>query len=396
MAQKKNKRVVIALNLAKSDGRLKLAGLMRYLDSRHIRWDLRIKRGYEELSPRGVEELPAWDIDGIIFSWPVNNEDSKLVASNLSKLDIPLVVIDPGDCQAFRDRTHNLVIIKSSTDSIGVAAADFFVSQGSCRTYGYVPDVLNRDWSTQRGKAFKEALKARNSDCVFFQPSRQQMNDFDELRLWLRNLPKPAGILVAYDDRALTVIEACSAENISIPKDISILSVDNDDLVCENCIPTLSSLLPDNEKSGYAAGAMLSELMRTRSSKIHTLELPLKSIVHRQSTLPTSQSGKLVQKALAFIRRNSDNHINVTDVVNHLNVSRQLADLRFRQLLHTSIGKTIEFERMAHVAQMLIETDLTIKEIADKCGFPDQFHLMHLFKRHFGMTMGAYRKGNRI
>ena len=38
---------------------------------------------------------------------------------------------------------------------------------------------------------------------------------------------------------------------------------------------------------------------------------------------------------------------------------------------------------------------MPIKEISDASGFSSAYHLMHRFRRHYGMTMRQYRLSNR-
>ena len=388
------KRVVIALDLAKPDGRRKLAGIMSYLAAHRLHWDLRIKRGRDEFTEGGVADFPNWGIDGVIYSLPTATPEAAACADALARLDIPLVVIDPADHPAFLRRTRRMAVVKADTESIGQIAADHFLAQGRCRAYAYVPALLGRSWSRRRGQSFADALKRKGTDCRIF-PSTRGQDDFTRLRAWLSALPKPAGILVAYDSRAMTVIEACAAEGLRIPRDVSILSVDDDAFLCESCAPTLSSILPAHEESGRRAAALLADLMDGRKPETRTVELPVESIVPRDSTLPESSAGHLVQKALAYIRANATRGVTVTDVVRHMRVSRTLADLRVRQVLDTSIGDLLESTRLDAVRKALLETSDTIKEIAERCGYRDPFHLMRVFKRRYGLTMGDFRVARR-
>ena len=396
MRSKRNKRVVVAVDLARPDGQRRLEGLMRFLQSRKVHWDLRIKRSISECTSRQVDDFPAWDIDGVIYAQPQQTTDARNALGHLVALDIPLVVLDPGDALTPMPVRKNLAVIRTDPDSIGEIATQCFLAQGVCRSYGYVPDVLDRSWSRKRGEAFAKSLRHNGADCQTFKPKIPGSNDFTELKAWLLALPRPAGILAAYDDRALTVIEACTAANLSIPRDISLLSVDDDTLLCENCAPTLSSIRPDQERSGYAAGALLSGLLRDGCDKPHLTTLPVKSISHRSSTLMSSQAGRLVQKALSHIRQNFKRKISPASIAAHLGISRPLLDLRFRELLGTSVGKTIESERLSAARNKLTTSDATIKEIARECGYSDCFQLMHKFKQRFGITAAAYRQGSSL
>ena len=75
--------------------------------------------------------------------------------------------------------------------------------------------------------------------------------------------------------------------------------------------------------------------------------------------------------------------------------SRPLLDLRFRELLKTSVGKTIRDERLKAACAELTSGDATLKEIAERCGYSDAARLMHRFKASFGMTMREWRRNAR-
>jgi len=367
---------------------------MRFLQSRRIHWDLRIKRSISECTSRDVDKFPAWDIDGVIYAHPQQTQESRDALEHLIAQRTPLVVLDPGDSLTPMPNRKDLAVVRTDPDSIGEISAHYFLSQGSCRSYGYVPDVLDRQWSQNRGKAFDKALREHGATCHIFKPSHPRQNDFSELVEWLESLPHPTGILAAYDDRALSVIEACTTANLSIPRDISLLSVDDDTFLCENCTPTLSSIRPDQERSGYAAGALMSSLLKDGCERPHVTTLPVKSISHRNSTLMASQSGRLVQKALAYVRRNFKRKISPDSIAAYLGVSRPLLDLRFRELLGTSASKTIDDERLKAVCDRLKTSNATLKEIAKDCGYADCFQLMHKFKQKFGITAATYRRSS--
>ena len=84
--------------------------------------------------------------------------------------------------------------------------------------------------------------------------------------------------------------------------------------------------------------------------------------------------------------------IGVSDVVTHLKVSRRLADLRFRELQHTSIGGEITRIRLAEVQRLLRATREPIDSIAAKCGYTNPNYLKNLFRKRFSMSMREFRK----
>jgi len=78
---------------------------------------------------------------------------------------------------------------------------------------------------------------------------------------WLGKLPKPVAIFAANDMRARQVLDACLRADIRVPYEAAVLGVDNDPLICETCIPSLSSIRLDVEAAGYVAAELLDKRM---------------------------------------------------------------------------------------------------------------------------------------
>ena len=187
-----------------------------------------------------------------------------------------------------------------------------------------------------------------------------------------------------------------SDKKIKIPKDIAILGVDNDTLICENAQPRLSSVQPDFGNEGHLAAEILDQMMNGKETSSSTVLVGVTRIVQRESTAEQSHAGLLVQKALAYIDRHALEGIGVNDVVQHLNCSRRLADLRFRELQGTSIMQTIIEKRLDEVRRRLAGTKEKIDAIASACGFDNSNYLKNLFKKRFGMSMREFRNGTNL
>ena len=111
----------------------------------------------------------------------------------------------------------------------------------------------------------------------------------------------------------------------------------------------------------------------------------------RESTSPVTQSGKLVQRALAFIAAHYAEPIRSRDVVRELKCSRRLADLRFTELQGESIGKAILHTRLEAVRKMLTATNDTIENIATACGFQKVERMRAAFKVRYGVSPSECR-----
>ena len=370
------KKVFIALRMAGIAGQEKLSGIFRYLGDNHD-WDIRLVRTAGEFTVAAVREALRSNYDGFIISIPGTEKSAAILAAT----GIPTIVMDIHSpvLEARRDR---IVFIRNSSVEIGRAAANHLLAIGKCRSYAFVHNPSVMQWSIDRCKAFRETLRDNGFWC-------------HELKTpeGLQKLERPVGIFAANDDRGYDVIEFCHAHRIRVPEDAAVLGINNDTLICENCHPRLSSIQPDFEQEGYLAAETLSKMMKLprTSQTSQTFLVGVKTIVRRESTAELSPSGKLVQKALAYIQRNALRGISVDDVSRHLKVSRRLADLRFRELQGTTIGETIISLRLAEVKRLLRSTKEPIDSIAALCGYSNPNYLKNLFKRRFAMSMRDFR-----
>ena len=376
------KKVLIALRMAGIAGQEKLAGIFRFLGEGHD-WDITLVRTAAEFTPSRMRAALVARYDGLILSIPNTERTTRLLAGT----NTPTVVLDIHD-PSFSARTRNIAFIRNSPEEIGRAASDFLLSTGRCRSYAFMQNPSIAEWSVDRFKAFKEALRDRGFWCHELATPAE-----------LKRLARPVGVFAANDDCGFKTLEYCRTHRLRVPEDVLVLGTNNDTLICENCHPTLSSIQPDFNEEGYLAAKVLTRLMsahnakpETGSQKPETCFVGVKTIVRRGSTAEVSQAGKLVQKAVAFVRKNALRGITVEDVAKHLGCSRRLADLRFRELQGNSIGKTILTIRLEEAKRLLKSTHDSIDKIAADCGYENTNSLRNLFKRRFGLTMREYRQ----
>lgn len=372
-------KITIMLRLDIMPGRQELIGIFRYMKRKGLRWDIQL---------RAPSEITAKQISGNTAPDGIINAESQLdaAAEAIVRSDIPIVSLDvPPDILS--KRRHNIVFLHADNAAIGKACMEHLSAKGRFAAWGFVHDTHHRPWSYARQQAFKEAVEG--AGFRFYEMAQGQEKNLAD---WLRSLPKPAAIMVACDRRAMQVLEACHEADIEIPGQVSIVSVDNDEVYCECSSPTVSSLDPDFENEGYLAAAELDRMLRKKiSHPAKTIVTPAGKVVERESTTPITVSALLVQRAIDFINTNAHKGIGVKDVVKELGVSRRLADLRFQQYCGKSILETINDQRMARVKRLLTTTQLSMGKIASTCGFNSPKHLSVAFRKKFSCSMSDYR-----
>ena len=386
------KHIVVALHMAGIAGQDKLSGIFEYLSEGH-RWNLAIYRTRHEFTAQTVRDELARGASGFIIGIPEADDALKALA----KADVPVILmnIQTGPLAA---RRGNVTIIKSDSEVVGREAARTLLAQGVYKSYAFAGYRTDDDWSRERGRAYRETLQkagfiGRMFDVTHY---KDRTDDRATLIAWLKDLPKPCGILAACDDRAYEIVDACNECGIRIPSEIGILGVNNDPILCENANPRLSSVQPDFHREGYLAAQTLDRMMRTSQplnpSTSQPLLVGIKQIVHRDSTYPLSNSGLLVQRALAFIGRNAARKLSVEDVAAHLRISRSLLDLRFRELQHETVHAAILRARLSEVKRRLRTGSDTLERIASDCGWANANSLKNAFRRETGQSMRDWRR----
>lgn len=364
-------------------GQDKLNGIFEFLSEGH-RWSLSIYRTRHEFTPDTVRTEINKGADGFILGIP-GTEDA---LAEVAKTDLPAVIlnISPG---ALAHRKAGYILIKSDSEAIGREAAHTLLSQGVFKSYGYAGYHTNDDWSVERGRSFRDALREAGFVSSMFDVTHYPDKTEDRATLvsWLKSLPKPCGILASCDDRAYQIIDVCREIGISIPQEIGILGVNNDPILCENSDPKISSIQPDFKREGYLAARAISRMPREQ-----TICIGVKQVVHRESTYPMSNSGKLVQKALAYIEKNATRKMTTLDVATHLHVSRSLLDLRFRELQGETVHAAILSRRLGEVKRRLLSKRDSIEKISADCGWDNINSLKNLFRKATGKSMREFRK----
>jgi len=388
------RRVVVALRMAGIAGQDKLNGIFDYLSAGR-RWQLIIYRTKHEFTAEVVEHELARGTDGFIVGIPGTDD----ALSRLAATDVPTVVMNVSG-GGIEKREDGIAFVKSDSTAVGREAANALLKQGIYKSYGYAGYRTDDDWSVERGRAFRDALDeagfvGRMMDITHY---KDKVEDKSTVAEWLRALPKPCGILAACDDRAFELLDICKETGLKVPAEVGILGVNNDPILCENADPKLSSIQPDFISEGRLAAELLEQMMSggTIHAPRRLRKVGIRAIVHRESTVAQSESGRLVQKVLAYIERNAVKGIGVEDVARRFKVSRSLLELRFGELQNESVYEAMLRIRLEEVKRLLRQTDDPIAEITSACGWKNPIPPKSLFKRRFGMSMRDWRKQHSI
>lgn len=326
------------------------------------------------------------DADGIIMREP---ED----VHEVLKLCIPIIFAG-----YLKEEIPDTPRIMTDDAATGRMGAKHFLQRGF-RHLGYL-GYDSMYWSRNRKVSFCETAARAGADTYVFEQAkvsnrRVWQTEQPLVSQWLQSLPIPLGVMCCNDDRAQQALIACRFAGLRVPDEVAILGVDNDEFVCRLANPQLSSVALTTEKAGYEAAALLAEMMSNPGAPIRQIVVKPTRVAVRQSTDIMAIDDREVATAVRFIRQYSNQPIQVSNVVEATGLSRRALYERFRRALGRSVHKEIKRVRAERIARMLLETDLTIYQIAVKMGFSGPEHIAKYFREQKGVNPAEYRRRNR-
>jgi LacI family transcriptional regulator len=311
-------------------------------------------------------------------------------ADRYASLGIPVVDI------AGAHTRHEIHRVQNDDFATGRRAGEYLRRLGA-RSFAYC-GVQKVHWSRQRLLGFTEAAGVPVDTMPRFERSLswwQQSTPSLALRSWLQQLPEPTAIFCCNDIAGVKAIAHASDIAADIPSRLTLLGVDDEDLLCTLCNPSLSSVRLDCATIGFRGAALIDTMLESAPMRIpnqpQIVLVPPQEVVERESTTVVLEKDPMVAQAVRYIRTNFSKAITVEDVVHHCSVSRRNLEVRFKQARGVTIHAEIAQMRLIQACKLLKQTDLTIETIASECAFPNvqRFHV--LFKRAFGTTPGNWR-----
>lgn len=250
-----------------------------------------------------------------------------------------------------------------------------------------------------RCRYFTELVEQDGTQCHVWlgEQQRQRAPSWEEqqqeIAAWIRQLPKPVGIMTCHDDRGQQVLDACRRADIAVPDTVALISVDNDAHLCNLSTPPMTSIDVNPSRIGFAAAQLLAELMAGGEPKqMRTLLGPPRGIASRRSTEMLAIDDPDVESALRFIRENANEGVRVSDVVAQASNRPSTLERRFKKTLGRTIKAEITRVRLERAKLLLAETELNVSTIAARTGFAEAKYFCEVFRKHENLTATEYRR----
>ncbi len=377
------KKIMIIIDTSRASGRKFLSGAEKHI-STLTDWEVYIQPPdyLKKECPDSNIGFPIEKLDGLLIRDAINTV-------RIMNIDIPKVVNDTR-----REIIPGTSTIITDSMKIGKVAAEYFLGLGfkHFAFYGFEEFA----WSQKRHNGFKDILTERGIKTVYrFENQRlrdyQSITERRKISEWLKQLPRPLCVFACNDDRAISVLDACKIADLSVPEEVAVLGVDNDELICNLSFPPLSSIELDFEKAGFVAAQHLNDLIQNKSGNkiIHVSPI---EIIERRSTDILAITNEDIAAAMIFIHSHFHQPIQVVDVVEATSLSRRQLERLFKKILQRTIKNEIERLRIELMTKKLLNSNQSIYQIANELEFTDPEHFSRYFKNATSLSPLEFRR----
>ena len=381
------------------------------LIERHWHYGRRICEGIAAYSrERGglVLEFPEWEILGSVkilrqYDGFIARIWNPAMAARLKASHLPVIDVYGGE------PSDAFVLVDQNARLIGQFAARHFIEH-RFTNFAFCGYAFQR-YSTLRREAFAHALELNHFRCSVFEDESFTADKFGrkvlgkgnydagiqtrKLAQWLKRLEKPVAVFCAHDLVALDLVKTCRELGLDVPREVSVLGVDNDPLLCDFTNPTISSIDPNPFEIGYQAAKAIAQWIADPKRKPQDVKPAPAGLLERASTQAFPFPEPWMTDALVYIRRNIARNINASEVISYLKLSHTTVEKAFHARLGVSVRQEIANVRIEEAKRLLEKTVLPLAEVCSLSGFSSKAYFTAAFNAATGTTPLVWRNTKR-
>ena len=318
-------KILLLIDYSSDYDRKLLRGLVKYSQEKGPWIFYRLPFYFLEM--HGIEGVlewtRKWKPDAIIGKLETNTIDFQ------KELNIPVVLLN------YHWRSTRYSNLTGDYHNEGRIAAQFFKEKlfTEYAFFGF-KDVV---WSEERMEGFEREVRSFGGNFHSFMSLTVSDEMRSELARWLKQLPKPIALFCCDDERALFVSETCQMSGISIPSEISLLGVDNDELMCSISDPPISSIPLQVEEAGYAMARLIERQILRADKQVFNLKVMPGKIIERASTNRYNIMDENVLVVVKFINENYMTELDTGKLLQLVPLSRRNLETKFKAVMGVSI-----------------------------------------------------------
>jgi LacI family transcriptional regulator len=372
------REVAIVMEASKSFSRGVLAGVSGWM-GQHDGWSVAIDDRERDAPIPGW--LLRWAGDGLI-----SGVDEAALPRPWRRGSRPVVHVRP------RLTSDRLPGVYPDDDAALRLAVTHLVDRG-IRRIAFCPTPS--DTTTERHDSVARHAESLGCELDVFAPTRHRSGGINEREVivrWLESLAKPVGVIATSDVRAVQILEACRARRLSVPDDVAVVGIGDDDVLGSLATPALTSVTHDRMRIGQEAAEMLDERMRSVRPASAVVLVPPMGIAVRRSSDTLAVADGDIRQALRLIRSKACTDLSAAEVATSVGIPRRLLDRKFQSVLGRTIHDELQRTRLAEAKRLLAETDHKLLIVSARSGFAHAAQLCNVFKSAVGMSPMQYRR----
>lgn len=253
-------------------------------------------------------------------------------------------------------------------------------------------------------RQFAAEVEAAGHECLPLVVTREDLGDTPARRRrslqsiddWMDRWRHPIGVFIGPESLGRRIAQMCRLRRWRVPDDVALVCGYNQEELCEQPAPSLTSLEIGFDRIGYAAAELLDRLIDGALPPEAPILLPPIGIVARASTDFTAIGDELVQSALRYISGHLNERLRVSDVAAAALTSRATLERRFREHLGRPVATEIRRLRIEKAKRALARSTTPIYRIAQECGFASAAELSRTFGQEVGQTPSAFRQSRQL
>lgn len=375
MKQRKRRRVLAAVDTVQAHFRRILRGAAGYAHTHRLGWQIAETWGG---ASAGIELGHIREMDGVLLQGAMGR-----LREMAGKAGIPWVQVS-----GLEEPAPGEVTVLPDNREIGRVAAAHFVENGF-REFAF-RGAVGHWYSRERLAGFLEGIG--EFPCVVLDDVESESAEEAGA---LAGLAGGTALFCANDIFARRSVRILRDAGRSVPEDVAVLGVDNDETVLALSEVPLSSIDPRSEEIGAEAARLLGLRMAGRAAPRLTLVAPGGVVVRQSSDILMIADAK-VSAAVALIREEACRGLGVEEVVRRSGMSRRTLERRFTSALGRGIMAEMRRVRVRRAIELLGETDLPVSGVAEEAGFSDIYYFSSAFRKATGKSPSGWRRRKKL
>lgn len=317
---------------------------------------------------------------------------NRTLARRAAKLGVPVVNVWPSS-----PASQLLPGVFPDSTEAGRLIAEHLLARGF-RTFATLTSPKNVD-NELEVKAFRCLVREAGFDCSSALIPQDTYRDLAHWRKTVQLIERamslwkpPIGVYVGQEVCGRMVVQMGHSRGWRIPGDVAIVAGKNQETLCEQPRPSLTSIEIGYDRIGYAAAELLDRLMQGLEPPAEPIRIPPRGLVVRESTDFFAVDNALVAAALSYIAAHSHRRISPEDVARAVGAGTRTLQNYFRKTIKRPIATEIRRVRIERAKRELEHSDRPLAAIAHDTGFGTIQRLYEVFRRELGMSPGQYRE----